>query len=195
RLEGTDQDWSAPADLRTVNYASLSPGTYRFLVRAVSAEGVASEPPATVVFRILPPIWQRWWFMALAAVLVGVATYTAFRYRVRRLVELERVRTRIASDLHDDIGASLSRMAILSEVVKSQLGSAGQSLPILTEIADSARGLTGSMRDIVWSIDPRRDDLRSLISRVRQFVSDVLESRGIKWDFQVPAQTEAIKLD
>src|SRR5262249_46624946 len=130
RLEGTDQDWSAPADLRTVNYASLSPGTYRFLVRAVSAEGVASEPPATVVFRVRPPIWQRWWLVALAAVLVGVATYTAFRYRVRRLVELERVRTRIASDLHDDIGASLSRMAILSEVVKSQLG-AGQSLPIL----------------------------------------------------------------
>jgi signal transduction histidine kinase len=85
-------------------------------------------------------------------------------------------------------------MAILSEVVKRQQGSPPESGPMLNEIADSARGLIGSMRDIVWSVDPRHDDLNSLISRVRQFASDVLEPRGVAWDLEGPTQTGRIKL-
>ncbi len=196
RLEGTDRDWNPPTDQRTVNYASLSPGRYRFIVRALTAEGIPSQHPATVSFTILPPIWQRWWSLTLTALLIGLAIYSLYRYRVARLLELERVRTRIATDLHDDIGSSLSRMAILSEVVRQQIGTTERdSLPMLTEIADSARGLVGSMRDIVWAIDPRRDDLSSLVSRVRQFASDVLEAKHIRWDFQAPSEPNKVKLD
>ena len=87
-------------------------------------------------------------------------------------------------------------MAILSEVVKQQMGdSAEQSAPLLTEIADSARALIGSMRDIVWSIDPRRDDLANVVVRVRQFASDVLEAQKIKLYFQAAPDLEKIKLD
>jgi ligand-binding sensor domain-containing protein/signal transduction histidine kinase len=196
RLEGADRDWGPPTDQRTVNYASLSPGRYRFLVRALNAQGIPSESPATLSFTILPPIWERWWSMTLAALLVCSAGYYLYRYRIARLLELEKVRTRIATDLHDDLGSSLSRMAILSEVVRRQVGSTAQdSLPVLTEIADSARGLMGSMRDIVWAIDPRRDDLSSLVSRIRQFASDVFEAKYIKWVFQVPSETAKVKLD
>ena len=80
-----------------------------------------------------------------------------FATGLARLLELERVRTRIAADLHDDIGAGLSRMAILSEVVKRSIGGGGggNPTPMLTEIADSARGLLQSMREIVWAIDPQ----------------------------------------
>jgi len=102
---------------------------------------------------------------------------------------------RIATDLHDDIGSSLSRMAILSEVVKGQIrGASQESVPLLTEIADTARGLVDGMSDIVWSIDPRRDDLRSLVYRIRQFASDVLEPKGIDWDFHIPSDPEKVKL-
>src|SRR5258707_5704698 len=104
--------------------------------------GVPSTPPAPAVFKILPPIWERWWFVMLAAVVVGLSITGLYRYRVARLLELERVRTHIASDLHDDIGSGLSRMAILSEVVKRQIAvTAEESVPMLTEIAESARGL------------------------------------------------------
>ncbi len=195
-LEGADRDWSAPTVERAVNYAQLAPGKYRFLVRALNADGVASRTPAQVVFTIRSPIWQRWWFIALVFVALAGVAYALFRYRLAQLLKIERVRTRIATDLHDDIGASLSRVAILSEVVKLQTdGEGGQSAPLLTEIADSARGLVDSMSDIVWSIDPKRDDLHNVVVRVRQFASDVLEARGIEWDFRVAPEVEKLKLD
>ena len=164
-------------------------------MRAVNSDGVYSSTPASITFRILHPIWQRWWFITLVAAIAGLAAYSLYRYRMSRLLEVERVRTRIATDLHDDIGAGLSRVAILTEVVKQQVaGKAEESLPLLTEIADSSRSLVGSMRDIVWAIGPEQNELVEVVMRVRQFASDVLEAKGIKWDFLLPAELERIKL-
>lgn len=202
KIQGVDRDWSTPSNQRTVT-ASLSPGTYQFMVRAVGTDGKTSEKPAIVAMRVLPPFYRRWWFIALAIVSIAAAGNYAYRLRLKRLIEIERVRTRIATDLHDDIGASLSRMAILSEVVKQQNESnnghnghsRGQSSQMLTEIADSARGLVDSMSDIVWSIDPRRDDLSHVMTRTRQFASDVLDSQNIAWQFTAPHEIEKTKLD
>ncbi len=195
KLDGTNADWSTPTDQRTVNFASLRPGRYRFHVRAINADGQVSPMPAVITFRILPPIWQRWWFLVLVAMLVGFVVYAIHRYRVTRLIELERVRTRIATDLHDDIGASLSHIAILSEVVKRQIGDnhpgAAQTL---TEIAGMGRELVDAMSDIVWAIDPRRDNLENLIARVRRFASDSMDAAGIAWMFETPPDLEKIKL-
>lgn len=202
KLEGSDADWSPPSEQRTVNFASLAPGRYRFLVRAVNADGVVSEQPASFAFTILPPVWQRWWFVGLATGLLGLLVYSMFRYRLARLLELERVRTRIAADLHDDLGAGLSRVAILSEVVKRQVdvnggGNPGgvAAAPLLTEIADSARGLLAATREIVWAIDPQRASLDNLAAQIRQFASDLLESQAIRWEFRVPEEMDRVKLD
>ncbi|HTF38785.1 MAG TPA: ATP-binding protein, partial [Blastocatellia bacterium] len=195
KLEGGARDWSASTAQRSITYARLSPGAYRFLVRAVGADGTNSLTPATVSFTILRPIWQRWWFVTIAVLFAVGGAATLYKYRVNRLLELERVRTRIATDLHDDIGASLSRMAILSEVVKLQSdGHNEHSTRMLTDISDSARSLVDSMSDIVWSIDPRRDDLQSVVRRVRQFAADVLEAQGIKCDLWVAPELEQVKL-
>lgn len=84
KLEGADKDWGAPTLQRTVDYASLAPGTYRFLVRAINADGIASAQPATISFRALPPIWRRWWFITLAALLVLSGAFSVVRYRTAR---------------------------------------------------------------------------------------------------------------
>jgi ligand-binding sensor domain-containing protein/signal transduction histidine kinase len=202
KFEGYDRDWSAPSEQRTVA-AKLAPGSYRFLVRALNAEGQVSDPPASVSFTILPPVWQRWWFLALVLALLSAVVFFANRYHINRLLEIERVRTRIATDLHDDIGASLSRMAILSEAVKQTQGQPNgqpnghqaQATAMLTEIADSARGLVDSMSDLVWAIDPRRDDLQQVIARARQFTADVFEVQGVNWSFIAPPDIAQIKLD
>jgi signal transduction histidine kinase/ligand-binding sensor domain-containing protein len=195
RLEGGDLAWSPIAEQRTVNYATLSPGAYRFLVRAINWQGRVSPNVAEVDFRILPPLWERWWFESLLTLLIVSAVYTLYRHRVERLLELERVRARIAADLHDDIGSSLSGMAFLSEAVKHQIGDQHpEAFAMAAEVAATARGLADSLSDVVWSIDPRRDDLASLLTRVRQSVSHLLEPQGIAWQLQVPPEPGKGKL-
>ena len=194
-LQGADSGWSPPSLSRSVHYANLSPASYRFLVRAVNSEGVASPRPASISFLILPPVWLRWWFQLLAAAVVAAAVYRLHRYRVARLLDLERVRTRIATDLHDDIGSSLSQIAILSEVASRQVDRAHPKLAEpLADIAGISRELVDSMSDIVWAIDPERDHMEDLVHRMRRFASDVLSPRDIRLVFQPPAEEQDLPM-
>jgi two-component sensor histidine kinase len=186
KVEGADKDWGAPTEKRGVNYR-LAPGRYRFFVRAVNSEGVVSPNPATVTFRILPPLWERWWFLALAAIGLTFGLYKIYNYRVARLMEIERVRTRIASDLHDDIGANLSLIAGLSDVLRQQAPSSDpQVSERLSLIASVSRRSVDAMSDIVWAINPNRDHLRDLTQRMRRFATETLGPRGIKFRFESP---------
>jgi signal transduction histidine kinase len=196
KLEGASQDWSQLADQRTVNFANLAPGRYRFLVQAVNADDVMSEVPASFSFTILPPVWQRWWFIAIVVALAGIIAHTLYSYRVARLLELERVRTRIATDLHDDIGSSLSQIAIMSEVVQQQVGGENQrvSRP-LSVIAGTSRELVDSMADIVWAVNPKRDHLIDLTQRMRQFAGEVLTARNIEFTFGAPGLESDIQIE
>lgn len=195
KLEGANADWSAPTEHRTVNYASLAPGHYRFLVRAVTSDGVVSPAPAAVSFTILPHIWQRWWFFFLIVLFVAAAAYTMYRYRLRRMIELERVRTRIASDLHDDIGSNLSLIAGLSEVLGQ---SARQDNPPMADrlsvMADVSRRSVEAMSDIVWAVNPKRDNVIDLAHRMRRFASDRFTARDIEFHFDAPNPTHNVKL-
>lgn len=182
KLDGVDAEWSAPTDQRTVTYPRLSSGRYRFLVRAVNSEGLTSPVSAAIGFRLMPPIWMRWWFLTAAALVIAGCTYWLYRFRLRQLLELERVRTRIASDLHDDIGSSLTQIAIMSEVARRQNGH--HDAEPLERIADLSRELVDSMSDIVWAINPTRDQLSDLIQRMRRFANDVLEAADIEVSFR-----------
>jgi len=194
KLEGIDQGWSSPTDQRTVHYANLAPGTYRFLVRAVDPIGLRSTEPASVEFRIFPPLWQRWWFLTLAAMAIVCAVAWWYRYRVANLLELERIRTHIATDLHDDIGSSLSQIAVLSEVVRRQVDGSAVSTPLST-IAATSRELVDSMSDIVWSINPNRDNLSDLSHRMRRFASDLFTANDIEFRFDAREPERPMKLD
>ncbi|HEU0176458.1 MAG TPA: two-component regulator propeller domain-containing protein [Blastocatellia bacterium] len=195
KLDGVDEDWSAPTESRSVNYARLAPGSYQFMARAINQEGTMSPEPAMFRFRILPPLWQRWWFLALAATLTALACYAFYRYRTARLVELERVRTRIATDLHDDIGANLTKIAILSEVAQQRLGAESQlNGSPFSSIAGISRESVAAMSDIVWAINPKRDSLRDLARRMRGFASEVFSSRNIEFRFHTLGLEQDLKL-
>ena len=195
KLEGADRDWSAPTNVRRVNYASLRSGSYRFLVRAVTADGVTSPTPAAVTFSILPPVWQRWWFLTLVVLLACLAGYQIYRYRVARLLGLERVRTRIATDLHDDIGSNLSLIAGLSDMLRQQALSVDAKIAErLSVIAKVSQRSVDAMSDIVWAVNPQKDHLRDLLQRMRRFASDTLSARNIQLVFEAPAADLSIRL-
>ena len=200
KLDGVDSDWSAPGNAREVIYARLSPGSYTFLARAVGDAGEVSAEPAILRFTILRPVWQRWWFVAGLIMGLGMLGYSGYRYRLSQAVKVERVRTRIAHDLHDDIGANLTRISILSEVAKqnqTNRASTPGELPVglLDSIADISRESVAAMNDIVWAINPEHDSLLDLTSRMRRHAEEVFTTRDIRLNFEAPDDAEQLKLD
>jgi signal transduction histidine kinase len=212
-----DHEWSNPTDQQTVNL-DLSAGKHSFAVRAVRADGVTSVNPATVEFTILSPFWMRWWFILLSVLFFGGVVYSLYHYRIanlrkvnlalaeanlaeeslrrsreERIIELESVRSRIATDLHDDIGASLTQIAILSEVATQQAAIGyGKVAKPLQAISGVSNELVGTMSDIVWAINPARDHLHDLIQRMRRFASDVLAAKDIEFEFNAPSDEDDI---
>ncbi len=194
KLERADSDWSPPRNQQTVNYAALAPGSYRFLVKAVTSEGVESAAPAEIDFTVLPPLWRSWWFESLALAIAIAVVFAAHRYRVTQIVNLERMRTAIATDLHDDIGASLSQIAILSEVARVDANGQDRAGEPLERIASLARELVDSMGDIVWSIRSEPHGMDSLIRRMREFALDLLASQGISFELRTPLGGNDVEL-
>jgi signal transduction histidine kinase/ligand-binding sensor domain-containing protein len=193
RLDGAGSAWSDPTPQRSVNYAQIAPGDYRFFVRAVHASGATSARPATFSFRIAPPYWRTWWFISGAIVVLAAAALWLHRMRVRQVVALESIRRQIATDIHDDMGAGLSQIAILSEVAKRE--AATPSRAHLDEVASLARSLRDSMGDIVWAVDPRRDRASDLVQRMRQVAFNLFEAEGVKVELNAPPQAAMESID
>jgi ligand-binding sensor domain-containing protein/signal transduction histidine kinase len=186
-LEGVDDGWSEPATNRSVDYANLAPGAYRFRVRAVASDGQISPAPATFAFTVLRPFWQRWWFLLSMTFVATAVALAVHRLRVARAVELERVRTRIATDLHDDIGSSLSQIVILSEMLQRRVDPTDAVLNSpLARIACVSRELVDSMSDIVWAINPKRDRLSDVVFRMRRFAADAFTGKDVDFTFRAP---------
>ena len=144
---------------------------------------------ATAALSVELPAWQRWWLSALIGLGLAAAAYWAHRVRLARILDIERVRMHIATDLHDDIGASLSQIAILSEVTRQQIGDADPlAADRLEAVATASRDLVDAMSDVVWAINPKRDSLTDLVHRMRRFANDALTPRDIALIFTGPPE-------
>lgn len=178
RMKGIDRDWVI-SDQDNVQYTALPPSAYEFTVQAKDAWNRWGEP-ATIRFRITPPFWRTWWFTILAGFfVVGVIALILWQ-RFRQILALERLRTRIAADLHDDIGAGLTEISILGEVAGSRLvpdqreAVSGE----LDRIGEVARSLTLGMSDIVWLVRPRNDTTDELLTRLVDHFRPLLQAVG-----------------
>ena len=165
KLEGAEQNWSAVTTQRVVNFANVRPGRYRFLVRALNADDVASEKPASITFRILPPIWQRWWFLTVVALLIVGAVIALDRYRVARARELSAalsVSQNLTAELTlkgDELGKAHQALALDYDVTRilAESASPGEASPrILKAICDATHWDVGAL----WYVDDQANALR-----------------------------------
>jgi signal transduction histidine kinase/ligand-binding sensor domain-containing protein len=193
RLEGLDKGWSPATERRYVNYSHLSPGKYTFLVRARNNDGVWSETPAALSFRINAPFWLQGWFIALCVLSLAAMLYALYRYRLQQALKIERLRTRISTDLHDDIGSTLSSISIISDMILRE-GSHGSPDGMVREIKENSLSLMDKMDDIVWSINPRNDALENLMVRVQRFAAQLFEAKGIDYEMEIESNIRKIKL-
>lgn len=199
RLEGLETRWTDAGTTRSVNYSYLQPGSYTFQVLACNNDGVWNEEGAALAFIVLPHFWQTWWFRALAgfnaAALVAGGVLLVTRRRMRTKLErlerqraIERERARIAKDIHDDLGASLTRITLLSQSARGELDHAPEAAADVDRIYRTARELTRAMDEIVWAVNPQHDTLDSLATYLGRFAQDFLNAAHIRCRLDVPMQ-------
>jgi signal transduction histidine kinase len=174
RLLPLEKRWGQPTRSRSVRYAAIGPNSYRFEVQSVGPSGAIGAGVASLEFRILGPVWTRWWFLLLAACGVAGLAYAAHLYRLRHLLAVERVRAGLAADLHDDLGSGLVEITILTEVARRRA-----RLPELAMVADRARELRGTLSDIVWSVDPASDNPAGLVRRWRETAFNLVGNESL----------------
>ncbi len=199
RLNGFEPDWINTGTKRTYNYNYIPPGNYSFQVIACNNDGVWNENGASIAFSVQPYFWQTLWFRILAWVAIitasGGLVWFDTRRRMRRKLErlewqraVEHERARIAHDIHDDLGAHLTRISMLSESARAELDNPELAMAGLDQIYDTARGLTRAMDEIVWAVNPRHDTLEGLASYLEKFAQDLLAAAGIRCRLDMPME-------
>lgn len=197
KLEGLERDWQDAGAQRVATYSYLPPGHYTFRVIACNNDNLWNEAGASLALVVAPYFWQTWWFQAVllgcGAAAVGAAVLWATRRRLRRKLEqlerqraLERERARIARDIHDDLGASLTRITMLSQSVRGEVEGQPQTSADVDRIYDTARELTRAMDEIVWAVNPTHDTLDSLVTYLGRFAQNFLSAAAIRCRLDVP---------
>ncbi len=185
RLKGSqDTTWSKPLPVHNVSYANLLPGDYRFEVKVKGWNGVFGEE-IFYQFVIRPPFWRQSWFVFLFILAVLGIVFSFYRYRIRQLQRIQDVRNRIASDLHDEIGSSLTHVNILSEIGRKTIEKDDQSQQLFKRIGEEVQSSAEALDDIIWSVSSRVDTAEDLISRMRRYASELFDAKGITFGLQV----------
>jgi ligand-binding sensor domain-containing protein len=180
-LEGLDREWTNAGTRNFAGYTQVDPGSYTFKVMGTNGDGVWSDHVASIRIVITPPFWRTWWFITLVVLAASATVASIIVYRVRQLLAIERLRSKIAADLHDDIGAGLTEISIMGEVVTTKLPDESKGLVAgeIDRIGTTSRRLIESMSDIVWLVNPKRDSLFDLISRLGDSYKEVLHTCGV----------------
>jgi ligand-binding sensor domain-containing protein/signal transduction histidine kinase len=207
RLQGHETIWTETGtdDDRMVRYSRLPPGQYRFEVTASNEDGVWNAEPATVAFVIEPPFWRTWWFLSAATSLVLAAVigsvYYASTQRLHRRVErleqqqaLERERARIARDLHDQLGASLTQISLLGEMVEADKTEPEEVEAHARQISSTSRETTRVLDEIVWAVNPSNDTLDGLVTYFCKNAQEYLTVAGLRCRLEVPAELPRMSL-
>jgi two-component system sensor histidine kinase ChiS len=179
-LENFDKDWVLAGNRNFATYTNLDPGEYIFKVIGSNNDGIWNKSGNSIKLIIEPPIWKTWWFILLSILIIGGTIFYFIQMHVKDLLAVERVRIKLAADLHDNIGSSLTEISILSEIISSKLDSANaEVLKNLKMISDNSRKLIDKMSDIVWLVNPNRDSLYDLIIRLEDAYSEILNYKNI----------------
>ena len=194
RLSGSsDTAWSPPSNAHSVSYASLQPGHYIFQVRTIGWNGKHGEP-ASFAFIIDPPFWKTAWFVALIAITVLLFLYFMYRYRIQQLLQLQKVRNRLATDLHDDIGSTLTNINILSELSKRNLQEPKHARQFLQRITEEVTASGQALDDIIWSVNSRNDTMEEIIARMRRYAADLFDNSDIHYQLDLDETVAGKKL-
>lgn len=195
KLDGFDDNWVDGGTQRVANYSRLAAGNYLFHIMACNSSGIWNEKGTTFAFAVAPFIWQTWWFQfavlaVFTAIVVAVVRYISFRRLRSKLQKLEQQaaldneRSRIARDIHDDLGGRLTEVELMLELANrtppEKLN--GQ----MRQISSTVRQAGESLDEIVWAVNPRHDSLPRLLDYLGQYAIQFLQTAEIRCRVDFP---------
>ena len=194
KLAGFDKNWVDYKFQISIYYHEIPGGKHLFIVRQKDNSTISQ----TIFLNIRPQLWQLWWFLPsiylFILLIIGSGFYFIFLYRLRQAVQMRQVRNHIAADLHDEIGAILSGIGILSSLAQKNLDESHPSFGLMRRINDDALSIGNTMDDIVWSINPKNDDLESIIARMSRYAAELFDAKEIDYQIVIPENLKEIKL-
>ncbi|MBI5470727.1 MAG: hypothetical protein HY961_00135 [Ignavibacteriae bacterium] len=204
-MEGFESDWTYCGTRREVRYTNLSPGTYRFRVKAANDDGVWNENGLSVAIIITPPFWMAWWFRGAAGLFMLGAIFGGTRFvelrRIRRHLAhleqesaVERERSRISRDMHDELGANLTSLSMMTEVARRSLGDQSTVDDHLRKMTSIASETLQKLDEIVWAVNPQADRLDNLAAYISEYAQEIFDATNIRVRFDFPEEIPEIPL-
>ncbi len=196
KLKGIDKDWIRAGNNQEAIYTYLPGGHYTFKVKCISPDGIECKKITSFRIYIQPPLYLRWWFILFSLSIIGGVLYYIYLLRLRRRKERELIRNRIARDLHDDMGSTLSTINILSSMAKTKIAEDPQTTgQYISKISDNSQRMMDAMSDIVWAIKPANDSMQKITARMQEFANGILEAKNIDLDFKTDEKVNHVKLN
>jgi signal transduction histidine kinase len=196
-LEGFENRWSQPAPANLFSYRNLPPGEFRLWAKCTDSFRNEGKPELLLIIHIKPPFWKTLWFLIPAILILVIMIILIVRkvqeIKYRNLLKemeqrnaIDRERLRISQDMHDEIGSSLTQIAILSEIVKQQDGDPEERNRTVSKISGISGKVVDEMSDIIWAMNPKNDNLDSFVTYLRQHASEYLSTAGIDANLSFP---------
>jgi two-component sensor histidine kinase/streptogramin lyase len=181
QLEGVDKAWHSLGNQHFVSFNGLSPGTYTLKIKGNAGKGAATINEISVDIVVKQVFYKTAWFIILMLLAAAAIVYLIVRYRINQVKKIQFLRTRIASDLHDDVGSSLVRITILADAIKREEIKETTSEKLGT-IAGISRGAVSTMKDVIWSIDSRNDTMDGMIRYMQEHLHNMLIPANIDFE-------------
>ncbi len=196
KLDGYDKDWINANKSFEVGYQNLPPGKYNFYVRARESKGVIVSEMRGYSFSIIPSFWQTWWFYFLMATSLSTGVYVLFRYRLNQKLRLFEMRNRISQDLHDEIGASMSGINLLSQVAAEKLqdNKTEEAAEYLVKVKNYTQDVIEKLSDMVWLFNPQNDSIEKLLQRLKSLALSIAVSKNIQVHFATDKESGMLNL-
>lgn len=194
RLEGFDGAWNDAGSRNTATYTSLPAGDYIFRFVGSNNDSVWNEAGHAVPVTVVPPWWATWWFRVLVAAIAIATLALAYRWRVTHLLEMERLRRRIADDLHDDLSSDLSGIALTMDILEQREALDDHDRQRIAQVRSTALGMIDGVRDLVWYLDTGHDTIGALWQRMHTAADSLLPGRRVTLRKEVGDDATAIDM-
>lgn len=183
KLEGQDIDWNHLHNQNEVRFNNLPAGKYTLRIRGADRNGNISNQEFSLDLHVGDFFYRQSWFLLLCVSLILFSIYAFHRIKLQQAIKMERLRTKISSDLHDDVGGLLSGLAMQTELL--ELTAKDQDKPKLKRISEMSRNAMAQMRDVIWATDARKDRFEDLVLRMKEHSAEILFPKGISCYFNV----------